>query len=279
MDTFYFGRLNYTSDVTKKYDKNTFLKHLLTHGNKFRPNKKNNYQFGIFSVNVIQDNELGNIYVGELVKYQDIKEEPVVKEDKLSVEYIEDVILGKSRFFLLEKSHLIAYNPYGNIISIQGFCDAFVGVMIGADDSFKVDAEIFPINYEYEFMEFMNTMKTLNKLEITLMPSNPNNRDVWKEVDDKLNDMNVKRYKEEYEAKDNTSLEVDEKTKSKIIMAQDGYGKAKGEGTDPEGNQVTISTNKKESITKKSIQKDLPIQDQLDKIKNVFLGVIDKFRR
>jgi hypothetical protein len=90
MDTFYFGRLNYKSEYGI-YD-------LLTYGNRFRIKDKST-QYGIFNVEVIDDRDFGVIFTGELVKYQDIKEEPVVKEDKLSTEYIKDVIQGKARFF------------------------------------------------------------------------------------------------------------------------------------------------------------------------------------
>src|SRR5690606_3083671 len=146
METFYFGRLNYSSDSKNK------LRDLLAYGNRFRPSKSTNYQFGIFSVMELKDPELGLIYTGELVKYQDLKEEPVVKENKISSEYIEAVIMGRSRFYLLDKSHLIAYNPYGKVISPKVFCESFLGVLIGADNSLNIDAEIYPINYEYEFM-------------------------------------------------------------------------------------------------------------------------------
>jgi hypothetical protein len=91
--------------------------------------------------------------------------------------------------------------------------------------------------------------------------------------------MNVKRYKEEFVAKENQSLEIDERTVNKIIMAQDGYGKAKGKGTDQDGNQVEISTDSKESITKKSINKDLSLIEQLNAVRQVFERVIERFKK
>jgi hypothetical protein len=278
-ETFYFGRLNYTRNNNRDIDKDLLLKELLEYGNKFRPLKKSKYQYGIFSLEEIHDPNLGLVYTGELVKYQDLKEEPVVKENKISIEYIEDVILGRSRFYLLDKTHLIAYNPYGKIISPKAFCESFVGILVGADDTFDIDAEIFPVNYEYEFMSFLKSMRTLNILEINLMPSNPNSRDLWDEIDDRLRSMNVKRYKEEFVAKENQSLEIDERTVNKIIMAQDGYGKAKGKGTDQDGNQVEISTDSKESITKKSINKDLSLIEQLNAVRQVFERVIERFKK
>src|SRR5690606_9820985 len=106
METFYFGRLNYSSNG------NFNLSELLNYGNKFRP-QRGHFKYGICSVQTIEDEDLGIVHTGQLVKYQDLKEESVVKEDKITIEYIEDVILGRVRFYLLERTHLIAYNPYG----------------------------------------------------------------------------------------------------------------------------------------------------------------------
>jgi len=271
MDTFYFGRLNYNSDGELN------LKELLTSGKRFHP-KKGHFKYGIFSFLELEDPELGTVYTGELVKYQELKEEPVVKEDKISSEYIEDVILGKSQFYLLAKSHLIAYNPYGKIISPQSFCETFVALLMASDDSFNIDAEIYPVNYEYEFMSFIKTMRTLNSIEIVLTPSNPNSRDLWENIDERLRGMNAKRYNEKIEARDNESLKIDEVTENKIVMAQDGYGKAKGKGTDENGYEVEVSTESKKSITKKSVKKDLLISEQLNAIRDVFLRVIERFK-
>tara|TARA_R110000868_G_scaffold355726_1_gene617291 strand:- start:4995 stop:5807 length:813 start_codon:yes stop_codon:yes gene_type:complete len=269
METFYFGRLNYTSNYN--------LYNLLTYGNKFRTPDSNN-RYGIFSVSVIDDVELGVVFTGELVKYQDLKEEEVVKDNELTIEYIKDAIQGRCRFFLTEKSHLIAYNPYGKVISPKAFCEAFSGVIIGADDTFNVDSEIYPINQEYEFMNFIKTMSRLETLIINLTPSNPNNRDIWKNTDDRLNEMNVKKYKEEMTVKKNQSIEIDELTESKIIMAQDGYGKAIGSGKDLDGNDVTVSTDSKESVMKKKINKDLSPTEQHFFIRDVFNKIIDRFK-
>ncbi|WP_410005649.1 DUF4747 family protein [Aequorivita nionensis] len=268
METFYFGRLNYKS----KYD----LFELLNYGNKFR-DKNSNTQYGIFSIETIEDKDLGVVFSGELVKYQDIKEEPVVKDDILTIEYIRDYIQGRARFFLIEKNHLIAYNPYGNIISPKRFCEAFSGVIIGADDTFNVDSLIYPINQEYEFMNFLQKMRSLNKLTLKLTPSNPNSRDLWKDIDERLNNMHVKVYTEEMQAMDNESIVVDEITESKIKMAQDGYGKAKGEGKDEDGNEVTISTEESESIMKKKIENNLMVREQFFSLKNVFEKILRRF--
>lgn len=196
-----------------------------------------------------------------------------------SNEYIPDVITGKSRFYLLEKSHIIAYNPYGRIISPKAFCQTFVGVLMLSDDSLKIEAEIHPVNDEYEFINFINKMTTISNISLNLVPSNPNPRDIWKEMDDRLNDINAKSYSEKIEAKPNKSLIIDELTQSKIAMAQDGYGKVVAKGTDENGDSVEISTERKESVIKKEIFKNLAESDQLKALKRVFVKILERFKR
>lgn len=53
----------------------------------------------------------------------------------------------------------------------------------------------------------------------------------------------------------------------------------KGKGTDQDGNQVEISTDSKESITKKSINKDLSLIEQLNAVRQVFERVIERFKK
>ncbi|WP_046745542.1 DUF4747 family protein [Kordia zhangzhouensis] len=272
METFYFGRLNYNNK------KQTDLKSLLK-GNSFYRPKKSNYKYGIFCVEEINDDDLGKIYTGELVKIQDLKEEEVVKEHEITNEYIPDVISGKSRFYLLEKSHIIAYNPYGKIISPKAFCQTFVGVLMLSDDSLKIDAEIYPINDEYEFVNFLKKMTTISNIALNLTPSNPENRDIWKVTDDRLNSMNAGSYSEKIKAKPNQSLIIDELTESKIAMAEDGYGKVVAKGTDENGDSVEISTERKESVIKKEIFKDLMQSDQLKALKKVFMKILDRFKK
>ncbi len=169
MDTFYFGRLSYTS----KYP----LLKLLETGNKFRPEPYINYR--IFDMERLVDIEIGTLFTGILVKYKDYVEEEVVKDNQTSIEYIKDSIMGKCRFFLTEKTHLIAYNPYGNIINSKAFCEAFSAILMAADDTFGAESMIYPVNQEYEFIKYLETMQSITKLTITLTPSNPNNRDIW----------------------------------------------------------------------------------------------------
>lgn len=268
METFYFGRLNYISKHS--------LLDLINNGNKW---SKDNHKFGLFQISTFEDPSLGLIVTGELVKYEKYKEEEVIKDGKLTTQFIEDAVRGKSKFFLSLDSHIITYNPYGSIISPNQFRQSFSGIIIGADDSFEVDSLIYPINNEYDFMNFLkNDMKKLNKIEIKLTPSNPNNREKWKSIDDRLNSINAKTSKEIIEAKDGYSLEVDDDIESKVAMSEDGYGKVKGEGLDNDDNYVTISTDDKDSLMKKKVDEDVSDESVWVKLKEGYESIIKRFK-
>jgi len=269
MDIFYFGRLNYIGERS--------LLDLLQSGYKYRSD--HNTKYGIFDVETIEDSDLGKIYTGELVKYNDVKSEDVIKDDQISKENIFDAIKGTSRFYLTETDHIIAYNPYGRILSDRSFRKAFSGVIIAGDDSFIVDSVIFPVNIEHQFRELFENMKLLSKLTFNLTPSNPNNRDVWKKIDEKLGKMRVKKYKEEFLAKEGESIELDEESKAKMVMAEDGYGKVIGQGKDQDDNDVVISTDKKENILKGRIEKELSVKNQIESLKRIYKNIRERFNK
>lgn len=268
MESYYFGRLNF---IGKRN-----LVELLNSGFTYRPD--NNIKYGIFDVETIEEENYGNFITGELVKYVDYTSSDVVKDGKISSITFENSIKGKCRFFIHEKNHLIAYNPYGKIIAPKAFREAFSGVLINADDSMEVDSLIYPVNEEYNFIKQFKSMKVVRKLVINLTPSNPNNRDVWKTIDDKLNEMEVKNYKEIFTAKSGKSLSLQKEEENKIVMAEDGYGKATSEGLDEDGNKITISTDSKDSILKKNVPKNRTIKQHLTILKKVFDQIRSRFK-
>lgn len=267
METFYFGRLNYVS--------NRNLLELLLSGYKYRHDR--NTRFGLFGVETLQDRDLGLIFTGELIKYVDYKSEDVIKDNEITIEYISDAIRGRSRFFLTNSDHLIAYNPYGRIISDSLFKRAFSGILLAADDSFYVDSIIYPINIEYQFRKFIGSMRELNVLTFDLTPSNPNNRDIWRRIDERLNGMNAKKYKEEFLAKDGKSIAIDAEAEAKITMAEDGYGKVTGHGKDADDNDIVISTDRNENIVRKKIEKDQSPNEQIRSLSKTIESIRKRF--
>jgi len=274
MDTFYFGRLNLSKGL---YRGKKSIIDLLNHGFIL---KKLNINYGIFDLVFLKHDELGNIITGKLVKYQDFKEENViVKDAAIGLINVPGVILGNCEFYLLEKTHLIAYNPYGKIISSESFCKIFSEIIIGGNDSFLIDAIIHPVVEEFQFLEFLKSMQLLKKFTVSLVPSNPNNRDLWKAMDERLRNMNVTKYKETLEGDKNKGLKIDELTESKIYMAEDGYGKATAEGISRDGTDITISTNKKESIIKKRIDSETSRDQKISTLKIVFDKINERFTK
>ncbi|MBK8243677.1 MAG: DUF4747 family protein [Saprospiraceae bacterium] len=274
METFYFGRLNLMKGL---YSKEKNITDLLNHGFIL---KKLNINYGIFNVELIKHDELGNIITGKLVKYQDNKKENVIVKDSIISQLnVPGVILGNCEFYLLEKTHLIAYNPYGRIISSESFCKNFTEIILLGNDSMLIDSQIHPVVEEFKFLEFLRSMKVLKKFTVSLVPSNPNNRDLWKAMDERLRNMNVSKYKETLEADKNEGLKIDKLTESKIHMAEDGYGKATGEGVSKDGTDITISTNEKESIIKKKIEQVATPDEKISSLKLVFDKINERFTK
>jgi hypothetical protein len=270
IDTFYFSRLNH---VKKKN-----LWKLLSAGHIYTINQNDSY--GFFDLETIKDKELGVIYSGLLIKYVAFKSENVVKEGKMDIAYIKDSIQAQCRFFLTKKDHILIYNPYGNIVNREAFQKYFMAILSLGDDSFESDNSIFPINTEHDFFKFLKTeMKTLSKLTISLTPSNPNPNPDWDKVDDKLNKMNLKSYKEVLVAKDGQSIDLQDEERQKISMANDGYGKAVGSGLDQDGLPIKISTDKNENVLSKQISKGIAAIDQLNVFKRIITDIRKRFEK
>jgi hypothetical protein len=77
----------------------------------------------------------------------------------------------------------------------------------------------------------------------------------------------------------NKGLKIDELTESKIYMAEDGYGKATAEGISRDGTDITISTNKKESIIKKRIDSETSRDQKISTLKIVFDKINERFTK
>lgn len=74
------------------------------------------------------------------------------------------------------------------------------------------------------------------------MPSNPNNADLWRDTDERLQNNNITKYREIQESNSTSGLVLDEQTIAKMAMSEDGYGNAEASGLDESGNPVTITT-------------------------------------
>jgi hypothetical protein len=188
----------------------------------------------------------GTYLTGVLVKYKPEDEEEVVvpEEHALADDSVQNRVTAKSRFFLHVHSGILAYHPIANRISVSGFRTRFIQVLENALGNFFVNAEIQPIGDDVRLLEQLRRFKTVRQVSISLHPSNPSSRDIWKRVDERLQDWNATSYHEKLECQPQKgSLHVvdDPEIASKIAMAQDGYGQAAVTGQ-LDGHERTVST-------------------------------------
>lgn len=199
------------------------------------------YEFGRL------DESGGPFFTGYLVKYKPEVEEEIVVPERHTIEdrAIENRVLAKSRFFLHAESGLMFYQPVASQISRKLFALRFAEVFEHAMANFFVDAEVQAIEEQLRFLDELKSLDNVRRVSISLHPSNPSNREVWRSLDEKLRNFNASSYREYYESdpRRGASLNVvgSEDVSQKITMAEDGYGRVEAEGQRG-GKMVKIST-------------------------------------
>jgi hypothetical protein len=201
--------------------------------------------WGFFDIASISS-EFGPLIHGYLVKFKPETDEEVAipETHKLSDEAIQNRVTAKSRFFLHIDSGLISYHPIQNKIENRTFCDRFAKLFELAYENFFVSVEIQAIVDNYKIFEELKKFKSIARVSIYLHPSNPSNREIWARTDERLKKLGATNYLEKYKANpENGGLNIldDDEVKSKISMADDGYGRADVTG-EMDGVRKRIST-------------------------------------
>ena len=272
---YFFGRLNLIANYT---DKREFLLRALQ-TSKIIFHRGNNW--GFFEAKETET-EFGLFISGFLVKYKgEIDEEVAVPEThSLTDIAAANRVVAKSRFFLHIESGLIAYHPVANKIGNETFCERFVQLFEEALDKFFVSADIQAIEERYKIFEAIRRFKTISKVFVYLHPSNPRSTKRWKRIDDRLKRLGASKYQEQYESKPNgDGLDIirDPELKSKITMADDGYGKAEVTGQ-IEGETRTIST-RDNPITALAANDDQPPESVISKLGSALKKIFSRFRK
>lgn len=236
---YYVGRLNLISASSAKLD----LQRRALASSTVLEVRKQRWGFYEFK-------ELGEgpdiFFTGFLVKYKAAVDEEIVVPERHTLEdtSIENRVTAKSRFFLHGPSGLIAFHPVSNQISRQLFAGRFAEVFEHSMGNFFVNAEIQSIQEQVTLLDELRYFRTVNRVSISLHPSNPSNRDIWRRVDERLRGVNATSYRESYEAdarKGGLRVTEDPDITQKIAMAQDGYGKVEVIG-ERDGKLVKFST-------------------------------------
>ncbi len=270
---YYFGRLNVLGNYKNKRE---FLLKGLQTGLLIEHRQ---YNWGFFDVSEL-NTEFGGFIHGYLVKYHPMIEEEVVVPEthRLTDTTVPNRVIAKSRFFLHIESGLLAYHPISISIENSEFCDRFVELLEENHGGFFVNADIQAIEDEYKIFEAIRRFQSISRVAISLHPSNPSNRDVWKKYDERFKQMRVGSFKEEYESKQNgDGLNVvdDEEVTGKISMADDGYGRADVTGN-IDGETKTIST-KDNPITASAPGDDQAPESVFESLATPFRNIFRRF--
>lgn len=275
MFSFQFGRLSiistYHEDKIEFFDKVFGL-------NKPYSDQYNKYMFlKVQKISYLQQ----YFFLGKVVKYKSVDEEIVIEDSKaLGLSTVKDAVVSKLDFVLHPYSSIIAYRPIPSRFSPSQFRNTFARLIEMAFDNLFISVIIEAINEESQIHETFKKFQSINMININLHPSNPNNRDVWVNIDNELIALNAKEYQQTIIGKPGgLNKESVEKSDlySGIIMAADGYGDASVVGMLEDGTVTTISTADNPKETKVYLD-DVP-EKLLDQLIHPFESIWKRFNR
>lgn len=184
-------------------------------------------------------------------------------------------IIAKSMFLINLEEMVIAYEEIQNLISKKMFIRMFSELFNINHKKDEYEFSISSITEQYSFIQQVRTMKEIKKVSISLVPSNPNNADLWRDTDERLQANNITKYKEIQESNSKEGLLIDDQTIAKMAMSEDGYGIAEASGTDENGSKVTITTK----TGSQEITQNFPNEVEQSGIKNIISYLSGTFAR
>lgn len=198
------------------------------------------------------DVQLKDDYIyGYLIKYDPYSENEVFDEETETVLNggVANKIVAKSYFLINHKESLLINQIVAGEISKTTFKRRF-RELFAANQKEKLGGsmDISEIVEQYTFLEKVKDLPQIKKITLNLVPSNPRFAERWEDIDKRLRENNIDRYREVQESKDQGSIKLDQITEDKILMSEDGYGTAKVIGVDDKGRDVTVTTKSKDRV-------------------------------
>lgn len=174
---------------------------------------------------ILDDEDIGKFFTGHLVKYKTTKEE-VVGDSGISHTVVKAHVKAKSRFFIHINSGFLAYNPITNFIDRDYFCRIFEELFTKAIHQLNGEVKIELQEKSCDLWKELKEFDSIKKITLKLQIPNPENDDMWKEIEDKLREMEASNYSEMIETREGKSLNYKkiDYFKSKVALAQSKYG-------------------------------------------------------
>ncbi|KAA3646763.1 MAG: DUF4747 family protein [Chloroflexi bacterium] len=204
------------------------------------------FRYGFFDATEFQlDGE--DFAFGRLVKYKKLLEGEIVDEEEheLIEGGLPQGVIAKSRFFIHYRSGVVAYRPIKSRLSEKQFREITAEIINAANQDFFVNTILESVDEEFEIKEALRRFQILSRISFNVHPTNPSNRDEYRELDERLKNLEASRIQQVIEGGENglnlDSVLGDEAYKG-VIMAADGYGQASISG-ELEGRHTTINTS------------------------------------
>ncbi len=183
------------------------------------------WAFGDVGTQTVNSNEIIYGRLGRTIKQ---KFGTIYDQQKHS--YRKDLIKSSeaaySNFFIIPKSNILALEDKYNLTK-NTFIKKFNEFWIKND---YTDLKIEFLKDEIEIFELVKGWDRLSRASFDLVPSNPDPREDWKEVDDLIQKARAKRAKLEFENKEESLAKQDSIIQKSMSMAADGYGEFKLKG-------------------------------------------------
>lgn len=220
--------------------------------------------------------------IGEMIKYKPEFIEKYLDEETNSEaeRRVTNKILSKVRFIIHPESGIIVYEEDKSYIPSDTFPTIFNQLFEKNSDPEKnILIDLSPLTEPNDFFERIEKIAKIKKIEIKLVPSNPSSRDLWDDIDKSLHERGITNYKEIQENKKlNGSIEIDEETKQKMHMSEDGYGLSTVEGLDSEGSPVKFSTKDADVQVKQRVEtSNLDFRQLIAKLKDKIFEIKNRF--
>lgn len=241
MSKLFFNRYHISSQKTPDDKKKIFIRGL---------NKKGRASQNLFAFKIVDLNTTVEGYIiGNLVKYNPYDEGQFVDEDTSEVTdgYVSNRIIAKSFFFIDLKESVLVFEEIRNHLTKQTFIKMFTNLFnSNFEEDFTTTITIDTFKEQYSFVEKVRELKHITKIVIALVPSNPRYSPNWEQMDKKLRDNNITKYREIQTSNKPSGIKIDTETESKMMMSEDGYGESTASGVDSTGKNITFSTKSRD---------------------------------
>lgn len=186
---------------------------------------------------------------GHLVKFHYRARGEFVNLEKqvIEIKSTEYIVKAKSRFFFHTDSGIMCYKTAGSEIDLDKFGRVFSEIVTrSTTDGVFVNAHVTPISRGHDVLNLIGKFSRIDRVTMSIHPSNPSTSDIWEELDKRLREMNAKKSTEVILANkdddDGLNVEGDKEITSKIHMASDGYGETTIRGTmNGEGREISTA--------------------------------------